>query len=207
MSSKIGIVENGPFVLEGPADCLRKHGKPVEKSDPAYLCRCGRSGNKPFCDGSHKAPSFDGKREIDRERLQVYEGQSITVNFNRSICSGAANCVRALPTVFSSEGSEDWIHPDRDDAAKIVKVVNACPSGALSYSRDGRTSVDQRERTRITIVKDGPYLVEGATLEQAVAPTNASATKYALCRCGHSKNKPYCDYSHAEKHWKDDADA
>jgi CDGSH-type Zn-finger protein/ferredoxin len=205
MPNKISVVENGPLVLTSAEDCLRKGGKPVERTNPAYLCRCGRSENKPFCDGAHSRVGFEGQREIDRERLQEYAGKAVTVHFNRSICSGAANCVRALPTVFKSEGSEDWIHPDRDDAAKIIKVVNACPSGALSYSQGGRTIVDRREKPRVAIVKDGPYNVEGVELEQTSAPTNGSATKYSLCRCGLSKNKPYCDYSHAEQHWKDDA--
>jgi CDGSH-type Zn-finger protein/ferredoxin len=203
MKSKISAVGNGPLVLECAEDSLRQDGKPVEKSNPAYLCRCGRSENKPFCDGTHSKTGFQSKREIDREILQVYEGKEITINFNRSICSGAALCVRALPSVFQSEGSEDWIHPDRDETAKIIKVVNACPSGALSYSMDGKTTIDSRENPRVTIVKDGPYKVEGTHLEQTPAPTNASATKYSLCRCGHSRNKPFCDYSHAEKHWKD----
>lgn len=202
MRSKIGTVENGPLILECAEDCLREDGKAVEKTDPAYLCRCGHSKKKPFCDGSHVEAGFESKREIDGEILQNYEGKEITVHFNRSICSGAALCVRALPTVFESEGSENWIHPDRDDTDKIIKVVHACPSGALSYSLDGRTSIDQHEKPRVTIVKDGPYKVEGTQLEHTPTPTNFSATKYTLCRCGHSKNKPFCDYSHAEKNWR-----
>ncbi|MGB5965430.1 MAG: (4Fe-4S)-binding protein, partial [Sulfurimonadaceae bacterium] len=134
-----------------------------------------------------------------------YEGQEITIHFNRSICAGAAACVHGLPTVFTSDNSTDWIRPDNEKNAKIIETIKACPSGALSYSVKGKTTIDARSVPKITIVKNGPYKVEGITLEGMPTPTNFSTTKYVLCRCGHSKNRPYCDYSHAENSWNDEA--
>jgi len=183
---------------------LFKDGKQVEKENPAYLCRCGDSKNKPFCDGTHEKVGFSSKREISEEIIQVYEGKKITVNFNRSICAGAANCVHGLPSVFTSDKSTNWIYPDKDSNDKIIKTVNSCPSGALSYSIKGKVTIDKRTEIKISIVKNGPYVVEGVKLEGMPTPTNFSTTKYTLCRCGHSKNRPFCDYSHAENNWSDE---
>jgi CDGSH-type Zn-finger protein/ferredoxin len=203
MSRRIGAKENGPLVLECAEEILHQDGRTVEKRNPAYLCRCGQSKNKPFCDGAHVAAGFSSEREISEEILQVYEGKRVTITFNRSVCAGAANCVRGLPTVFDSEGSEDWIHPDGDESAKIIEAINACPSWALSCSVGPQTTTDDRETPGISIVKNGPYNVEGVPLDHTPTPTHCSTTKYSLCRCGHSKNKPFCDYSHAEKNWSD----
>ena len=204
MSCKINGVENGPLILECAENVLFKDGKELEKENPAYLCRCGHSKNKPFCDGTHEKVGFTSKQEISEETLQVYEGKEITVNFNRSICAGAANCVHGLPSVFASDKSTNWIYPDKDSNDKIIKTVNSCPSGALSYSIKGKVTIDKRIEIKISIVKNGPYVVEGVKLEGMPTPTNFSTTKYVLCRCGHSKNRPFCDYSHAENNWSDE---
>ena len=203
MSRKIRARENGPLVLECAEQILLRDGKPLEKANPAFLCRCGLSSNKPFCDGAHAAAGFTSEREITEEIVQVYEGKELTIRFNRSICAGAARCVQGLPTVFDSEGSENWIHPDGAEKASVIKTISACPSGALSYSLGAQTTIDERDQPKITIVKDGPYNVEGLRLEHSPMPTHCSTTKFSLCRCGHSRNKPYCDYSHAEKNWSD----
>ncbi|MBD3220051.1 hypothetical protein GF314_02315, partial [bacterium] len=71
---------------------------------------------------------------------------------------------------------------------------------------DGDVVVEEGGQERITVVKDGPYNVEGVALDTPHAPTHGAASKYALCRCGFSKNKPFCDYSHAERGWRDGDD-
>ena len=204
MSCKIIGFENGPLEVDCTDSVFMKDGKTLEAENPSYLCRCGKSKNKPWCDGSHEKVGFTSKREISEEILQVYEGKEITVNFNRSICAGAANCVHDLPSVFASDNSTNWIYPDNDTNDKIIKTVNSCPSGALSYSIKGKVTIDKRTKAKISIVKNGPYVVEEVKLVGMPTPTNFSTTKYALCRCGHSKNKPFCDYSHAENNWSDE---
>ena len=204
MSCKIIGFENGPLEVDCTDSVFMKDGKTLEAENPSYLCRCGKSKNKPWCDGSHEKVGFTSKREISEEILQVYEGKEITVNFNRSICAGAANCVHDLPSVFASDNSTNWIYPDNDTNDKIIKTVNSCPSGALSYSIKGKVTIDKRTKAKISIVKNGPYVVEEVNLVGMPTPTNFSTTKYALCRCGHSKNKPFCDYSHAENNWSDE---
>ena len=82
------------------------------------------------------------------------------------------------------------------------------PSGALSYRIGaGDVVVEEGEQEKITVVEDGPYNVEGVALDTPHAPTHGAASKYALCRCGLSRNKPFCDYSHAERGWRDGSHA
>ena len=203
MSNTIVEVENGPLILETDTPVLIQDGKVVITGATVYLCRCGASAKKPFCDGEHQKQGFTTKREIKRELLQKYEGKEITIYFNRSICAGAGACVKGLPSVFSTGNSTNWIKPNANSIDNIIKTINSCPSGALSYGINGKIYTDTKEVPKVTIVKNGPYNVEGIICSHKSKPTNCSETKYTLCRCGHSKNKPYCDYSHAEKNWKD----
>ena len=203
MNNTINEIENGPLILVADSPVLLKDGESIATEPETHPCRCGASNTKPFCDGTHAKIGFTSKREINEELLYQYEGKEITVNFNRSICAGAGACVRGLPSVFISGGSKDWIHPDKGSVEKIITTIRSCPSGALSYTQNNKTYLDARQTPKVTIVKDGPYNVEGISLANKATPTNFSETKYSLCRCGFSKNKPYCDYSHAENKWTD----
>ena len=126
MRSRIKVLKNGPLQLVSEQQILFIEGAPVTTADPASLCTCGKSGKKPFCDGTHGAAGFTSEREIDAEILQEYPGKEITVYFNRSICSGAAECVRGLPTVFKSGDGSNWIFPDNDTVEDVVARVNGC---------------------------------------------------------------------------------
>ncbi len=205
MDANILAVNNGPLVLKSDDNnqLIFQGDVKLRAGTPAYLCRCGHSNNKPFCDGAHQAKNFCEKREIKEETIQEYPGKEIHITFNRSICAGAANCVNELPEVFSGKSSTTWITPDNADKESIIQTIKTCPSGALSYSIDGEHFIDSRSKPKITIIKNGPYMVEGIAFKHASKPTHFAATKYTLCRCGLSKNKPYCDYSHAEQGWKD----
>ena len=204
MNCKIIGFENGPLEVDCVDAVWMKDGKKLEVENPSHPCRCGKSKNKPFCDGSHVKEGFESKKEISDEVVQTYKGKELTINFNRSICAGASECVKGLSSVFKSGDGSNWIFPDEGSSENIIKTVSACPSGALSYTIEGKTSIDTRTKPSINIIKDGPYAVEGIKLEGMSVPTNFSSTKYALCRCGFSKNKPYCDYSHAQNNWKDE---
>ncbi|MFL5865337.1 MAG: CDGSH iron-sulfur domain-containing protein [Solirubrobacteraceae bacterium] len=52
--------ENGPYFISGPVTLTAPDGRVIEHPDPMALCRCGRSSNKPFCDGTHATWDFDG---------------------------------------------------------------------------------------------------------------------------------------------------
>lgn len=203
MKSKLTALENGPLELVAIDQILFKDGAAVKAGEKVLLCTCGKSGTKPFCDFTHVGEGFTSAREIDTEILQEYPGKDVTIHFNRSICSGAALCVEGLPAVFHSGDGGHWIYPDSGTEEEIADRIKACPTGALSYSVNGKRVANEGTVEKIDIVKDGPYNVQLVTLTDKPNPTNCSNTKFALCRCGSSRNKPYCDYSHAEAGWKE----
>ncbi|MEM7008499.1 MAG: CDGSH iron-sulfur domain-containing protein [Thermodesulfobacteriota bacterium] len=201
----IEIMEDGPLLVKKLTSLKNSKGENIETQKITALCRCGASSNKPFCDGSHRKVNFSGQRETDKpiDKEREYAGKEITVYDNRLICSHAAECVKNLPEVFRL-GDRPWIAPDNASPDEIISVVKKCPSGALSYSLGGDHVRDFGLPIEIDIAKDGPYNVTGnivINVEDHLEPP--SKEHYALCRCGASKNKPYCDGSHADAHFKD----
>lgn len=201
----IEIMEDGPLLVKKLTSLKNSKGENIETQKITALCRCGASSNKPFCDGSHTKVNFSGQRETDKpiDKEREYAGKEITVYDNRLICSHAAECVKNLPEVFRL-GDRPWIAPDNASPDEIISVVKKCPSGALSYSLGGDHVRDFGLPIEIDIAKDGPYNVTGnivINVEDHLEPP--SKEHYALCRCGASKNKPYCDGSHADAHFKD----
>ena len=204
MKNAITALNDGPLKLESDTQVLYRSDETVETKHVVSLCRCGLSKNKPFCDGAHRAAGFSDERLIEKEAVQHYPGEQASISFNRSICSGAARCVKGLPSVFSSESSEDWIAPDNDSLENVKAAVANCPSGAMSLQIEGQViAPTETTKPQISIVPNGPLNVQGIKLIDRQPATNARPEQYALCRCGLSKNKPYCDYSHAEQGWQD----
>jgi CDGSH-type Zn-finger protein/ferredoxin len=209
MPIRITPIANGPLKLDAtsePFPVLRGHpGGDEQPGKTVFLCRCGESANKPYCDGAHTASGYSSENRCDRDAVKDFAAPEITVHFNRAICSGAGECVRGLPSVFVS-GAEDWIRPDQADVAEVIEVVRRCPSGALTYSLGGAPVKREEKEVTVRIVKDGPYEVTGPVeLATGTWSANASRTCFALCRCGKSQNAPFCDYSHGELGWTDDA--
>ena len=104
MSIKIEATENGPYKLEGATKLHTAKGELAAPST-SYLCRCGESGNKPFCDGTHNSVGFSGRKEADRvdDRLDEYKGKEITIFDNRGICAHAGYCTGGSPQVFGEK--------------------------------------------------------------------------------------------------------
>jgi len=93
--------------------------------------------------------------------------------------------------------SKPWIDPDGADVEAIIETIKKCPSGALSYSIEDVEYRDQTREPMITVSKDGPYCVTGGVeLKDQPRGEGASDEHCTLCRCGASKNKPFCDGSH-----------
>ncbi|MCW8999927.1 MAG: (4Fe-4S)-binding protein, partial [Kangiellaceae bacterium] len=130
------------------------------------------------------------------DRLLSYRSDKISVHYNRLLCSKAAECGKRLPAVFNNQ-CDPWIEPTHGTVDEIIEVVKACPSGALSYqlpSQNIRHEVN--EDSSIILEESGPYHVTNAELRDTNWNAGASRKKYSLCRCGASKNKPFCDGSH-----------
>ena len=115
----------------------------------------------------------------------------------RRRCIAAAECISGLPAVFDNT-RRPWIAPANASADEIAKVIVRCPSGALHFTRrDAGQAETPQEPTSIQPTSGGPYYVRGfVQLRSADGKSMIEDIRMALCRCGQSKNKPFCDNSH-----------
>ena len=125
-----------------------------------------------------------------------YTGEAVTVTFDSVRCIHAQECIKGLPGVFNLD-ARPWIQPDAAEANELIEVVERCPSGALTYRRaDGGPEETPPPEASITQVPDGPLYVRGDFEFTKAGGETVRATRAALCRCGQSKNKPFCDNTH-----------
>lgn len=202
---------NGPYYYFFAFDTKPVEGITNSKNETLYntpgvaLCRCGGSEYKPFCDGTHGKIHFNERKETDGhlDKRENYVGEKITIHKNRGICAHLGYCSSGLPAVFASEKGID---PDAASVEEIIEVVNKCPSGSLSYSIDGVEYRDQDREPMIIVSSDGPYyLVGGIEVVGHEPPGDEVSTEHCtLCRCGSSKNKPFCDGTHEDIGFKDE---
>ena len=191
--------ENGPYMVRGLNDLRGPQGEALDCKPVIALCRCGRSANKPFCDGTHGEVDFTAEPQPEDAggKVYTYEGDVLTIRWNALTCSHAAKCVATSRAAFDPK-RKPWI--DANQPEDVLKAAcTACPSGALSW---GETEHGPIDGTAIRIVKDGPLEVCNLDLRDEVTwPEASTPRKYVLCRCGASKNKPFCDGSHADADW------
>ena len=131
------------------------------------------------------------------DRLHQYQGEAITVTWSKARCIHVADCLRRLGVVFDT-GRAPWVLPDAASADEIAATIDHCPSGALHFQRhDGGAAETPEAVNTITPRTSGPLYVRGEVVivtddgEEIVRDT-----RLTLCRCGASKNKPFCDNSH-----------
>jgi len=195
---KIACLPNGPYSLSSVPSLRREDGSPLQTAPSAALCRCGGSARKPFCDGTHRKNGFSDRNDAapQNNRRIAYAGKHITIFDNRAICAHAGFCTDGLKSVFRMN-TEPWIDPDGAAVAEVIATIEKCPSGALSYAREGVEAEPPRREPMVTVTNDGPYAVTGG-IELVGVPFGQGASKehYTLCRCGGSKNKPFCDGTH-----------
>ncbi len=134
------------------------------------------------------------------DKIHWYNGKRLKVSYDSGRCIHAAECVKGLPKVFDPE-RKPWIDPDAATSAEVIEVIGRCPSGALKYENENESEeagMSENENT-ITLVTNGPLYCEGELeFQDADGAVLDKAADMALCRCGASKNKPYCDGSHKE---------
>ncbi len=219
----IQVAPDGPYLVTNVAALHDYLGQDVPVPPQLALCRCGASARKPFCDGSHVPSGFSGDKDPKRvpDHRDRYDGEQVTVFDNRGICQHSGFCTDRLNTVFRT-GAEPFVAPSGGRMDEIIRAVRDCPSGALGLALDDREQRDLADwhgdrPAVIEISKDGPYRVtggialtgpdgagpdgaspDGASPDGADVPRaeGASREHYALCRCGHSQNKPFCSGMH-----------
>lgn len=133
-----------------------------------------------------------------------YKTERIVVSYDAKRCIHAAECVRGSGEVFDPE-RRPWIDPAQAAPDRVAEVVVNCPTGALRFERrDSGTNEIPPEENIMRVVADGPLFLHGRVklrLHREEEPT--SETRLALCRCGASQNKPFCDNSHLQADFKD----
>lgn len=126
-----------------------------------------------------------------------YSGKKAAVSYDVRRCIHAAECVHGLPEVFDP-GRKPWIDPDRAEAEQLLQVIMRCPTGALHLERiDGEQAEPTPERNTAIVERNGPVYLRGdLEIVTGEGEVLLRDTRIALCRCGASENKPFCDGSH-----------
>lgn len=212
---KITIVENGPYQVTGGVPLTHEtiganaEGDSVtwiegaaEAPRRAYqLCRCGQSKTKPYCDSSHAAIGFDGGETASRaayaEQASVMEGPAVVLADAEPLCAFARFCDRDGNVWNTVEAASS--------GAAFLAQVAQCPSGRLSAREKAGADWSEPDLPpSIAIVSDpaqgvaGPLWVRGGIeIVGADGIAYERRNRVTLCRCGASRNKPFCDGSHA----------
>ena len=217
--ARIQVTPNGPYVVTGIAEITEQFIMPNDvgasweyrngrtfatEGKAVSLCRCGRSRNKPFCDGSHaEEPIFQGQTRAPHEHItegaKSYKGPNFTLIDKEMLCAFARFC-DAFGGVWRQvrEGTETG-------DALAIREVQHCPSGRLMIidNQTGRV-IEEAGPQRVTVLEDpalgigGPIYAKGGirVIDEAGKACETRA-RQPWCRCGRSGNKPFCDGSHA----------
>ncbi len=214
---KIRIHKNGPYEVTGDIPLRQniieidrqgtslawKDGKDYMPESGCYaLCRCGHSKEKPYCDGTHESTGFEGEETASRESYLSgctrYEGEQVDLLDNESLCAGVRFCDRGLGVWEAALESGD----DQNKQLAIDESC-ACLSGRLTVVEKDGTAIEPDLPQEIGLVQDsaagwrGPLSVTGGIpLEGADGEEYEIRNRMTLCRCGESKNMPFCDTSH-----------
>lgn len=134
----------------------------------------------------------------------VYPGKEAQVTWNGKLCIHIGECGRAKGELFVG-GRKPWCQPDSSPREEIEEVVLRCPTGALTFAfADGAVTERAAPENTATVSYNGPLFLRGDLAIEG-APDAAHGLKFraALCRCGRSKNKPFCDNSHDKAGFRD----
>jgi len=135
---------------------------------------------------------------MSREITKKYTNGEVTIVWKPDLCAHSGICFQGLPEVFKP-AERPWIVPGAASTTQLVHQVSQCPSSALSYFFNAGEDSFQEETTEIQIEvrPGGPLWVTGnVTIKHQDGTTERRERKTSLCRCGRSRNKPFCDSSH-----------
>jgi CDGSH-type Zn-finger protein len=214
---RIKILQNGPYIVSGQVPLAEQvikvndeeesegwaEGKKYPLRDSYSLCRCGQSGKRPFCDGTHARVGFVGTEVASRapflEQAEVTDGPTLKLTDNVRLCAVARFCER-------DEGVWDLTEQSDDPEARKMALEEAadCPSGRLVvWDKRTEKAIEPVFERSIGLVMDpqagvsGPIWVRGGILiESANGTVYEVRNRVTLCRCGRSSNKPFCDTAH-----------
>ena len=215
---KVKVFKNGPYLVSGGIPLAKqiigidaegysyewREGTQYPSQENYALCRCGQSKIKPFCDGTHIKVNFRGTETASREpyenQAEKIDGPALELTDAQELCAAARFCDRA-------GGIWNLTKQSGDPEAKRIAIEEAgnCPSGRLVvWDKEGK-AIESKFEPSIGLVEDpqegmnGPIWVRGGIpIESADGSTYEIRNRVALCRCGKSSNKPFCDGSHCK---------
>ncbi|WP_423364314.1 CDGSH iron-sulfur domain-containing protein [Mycoplasma sp. P36-A1] len=220
---RVTILKDGPYLVSGDIPLFYKRivkkGRIVDletvkqietnQNESYALCRCGKSKTMPFCDGSHEHAHFDGTETANRnnylERADVLNGPEMDM-YDDGRCAYARFCHRQHGDVWQET-------MDSYDATKKEEAylgADLCPAGRLTASsKDGNLHEPELE-PKIVIAYDKPLKISAGMWLEGYIPLYSSdgymyelRNRYALCRCGESEIKPFCDAIHVNIEFDD----
>lgn len=224
-NKRIVIVKNGPYVVEGDVPLIsktqvvselgeplawRKDGEIAVSPGEYRLCRCGKSSNRPFCDGAHEKIEFDGTETADTamaetRKSMIPRGTGIIVEKDASLCMLSGYCE------FSDVGLSRLVTATQDTKMRslVMAMIERCPSGALTYrvEADGpdiEPDLPQQIAVTTEITSHGPivgplWVTGGIPIERSDGQPFITRNRVTLCNCGYSCNKPLCDGTHRDR--------
>jgi CDGSH-type Zn-finger protein len=218
---KVKVIKSGPYLVTGGIPLREKiikpaghgyrlvEGRVLPQSETYSLCRCGRSKNAPFCDGTHSKVNFTGHETASRdtyaERAELMEGHSIDLA-DDGRCAFFRFC-------HTNEGDVWSLTQDSyDDATRelAVKTAGECLAGRLvAVSKEGE-QLEPKLEPEIFIMQDPERGVSSSIVLTGSIPVESQdgfeyevRNRAALCRCGKSGNTPFCDASHVSYVYRD----
>lgn len=217
---KIKVTKNGPYLVSGNIPLYLKHIivenginvlKTIKKFDTAEsyaLCRCGHSKTQPFCDGMHMKINFNGTETAGHskyaERVQIYEGPEMNL-LDDDRCAFARFCHKKLGDVWTLTEKSD--NPEAKKEA--IEAASECPTGRLTAVLNNKLIEPDLEEC-ISIVEDIPkgvsagiFVTGGIPIEDSNGIVYEVRNRAALCRCGKSELKPFCDAVHVSINYSD----
>jgi CDGSH-type Zn-finger protein len=219
----VTVSKNGPYIVAGDAalteqvigtnaegDSLHwQEGKAYDTPAQYALCRCGHSNKAPFCDGTHAKIGFDGTETAERSpysaQATTFDGPSLALRDARSLCADGRFC---------DPNGNVWNQIARSDDPNIqsmfLRQVHHCPAGRLvAFDKATGRTIEPDLPVSIGLIEDpvedcsGPiWLRGGISLRSADGYHYEIRNRVTVCRCGASKNKPFCDGSHASIKFK-----
>lgn len=134
---------------------------------------------------------------------RTYSTERVAVHWDSARCIHTARCINAAPNVFDP-GRRPWVDVEGADDDTIIDAVERCPTGALKYERlDGAPGEEPRRPTVVIPIDNGPLMIRGdlVVLDEDSREIDTDQ-RLTLCRCGFTKNPPFCDNSHLEHRWR-----
>jgi len=212
---RIKILKNGPYLVTGNVPLTEKiivphgqneyvyqDGRQLPQAETYLLCRCGKTRKSPFCDGSHAHCGFEGTEVASRK---PYERRAIRLKgltldiLDDSRCAFARFCHSDRGRL----GHLIKVSDDPENRAAALKAITECPAGRLVATEKDGTIIEPELEPGIDILKDqekgvdGPIYVRGyIPIEAADGEVYEIRNRITLCRCGESRNMPFCDAKH-----------